>query len=112
MSSFHSSGEHLDYTPTEDTAAGSIRQVAGVAGIANVDLPADEVGALAIRGTVKVPNSGVAFIDGAIVGYDEAADEAVAAGGGDYDIGTSVGAAGTTDEVVVLLNARPTTDPV
>lgn len=105
MSYYHSSGEHLDYTPSADVPAGSIRQVAGVAGIANVALPADEVGALAIRGTVRVPNSGITFADGVVVGYDEAADEAVAAGTGDYDIGTSVGDVGTTDEVTVLLNA-------
>lgn len=106
MSYYHSSGEHLDYTPNADVTAGAIRRVGGQAGVANVDIPADTTGALAVRGTVKVPNSGIAFADGALVGYDEATDTAVATTTGDYDIGRAVGAHGAGDaEVVVLLNA-------
>lgn len=109
MSYYHSTGEHLDYTPNVDVPGGSIRQVAGKAGIANVDLPANEVGALCIRGTVKVISDGTnAFSDGEVVGYDESADRAVVAGGGDYNIGVSVGAVAATNglEVTVLLNGQ------
>lgn len=113
MNSYHSEGFHLDYTPEEDVPGGSIRQIAGQAGIANCDLEAGEVGALCVVGTVRVDKGAVEFLDGVTVGYDTATEQAVAAGTGDFDIGKAVGdwAAGAS-QVIVLLNAEGTIDAV
>lgn len=109
MSRFYQDGQHLDYTPDADVPGGAIRQIAGLAGIANVDIPADVTGALCVEGVVIVISDGTAaFAEGATVGYDESADRAVAAGAGDYDIGIALYAVAATDglEVKVALNKQ------
>ena len=105
MNHYHSDGKHLDYTPGSDVAAGTLVQVGGQAGIVDNDIQAGVLGAVTVRGTVKLDNSGVVFADGAVVGYDEAGNNAVAAAGGDFDCGKCVGGAAASEQVVVLLNA-------
>lgn len=104
MNHYHSDGKHLDYTPGSDISAGTLVQVGGQAGIVDNDIAANTLGAVTVRGTVKLDNSGVIFADGATVGYDASGNNAVAGGGGDFDCGTCVGGATASEQVVVLLN--------
>ena len=114
MSSYVQDGDNIDFTATDALVAGTLVQIAGLAGILN---PKPDGSAIAsgdlvsarVKGIVRIPNSGVAFADGGLVGYDQSADEAVATTTGDFDIGRAVGAfADSTATVDVLLNAYGT----
>ena len=109
MARYVQQGDKLDVTFGATTASGALISIAGKIGI--VDPKSDgsayesgEMGSATIVGVVELVNSGVVFADGATVGYDESADEAVAGGAGDLDAGTCVGGASATDPVRVLLN--------
>jgi len=109
MARYVQQGDKLDVLFGAQTATGALVEVAGKVGI--VDPKSDgslyeagELGSATIVGVVELVNSGVVFADGATVGYDASADEAVVAAGGDFDAGTCVGGAAASAPVRVLLN--------
>ena len=106
---YHQRGEHLDFTAVGDEVAGDLMQIGGGIGIVDPkpDGTAYEAGDLAsatVVGIVELDNSGVAFSDGDVVGYDATDKDAVVAAGGDFDVGTSVGDVGSSGKVLVWLN--------
>lgn len=110
MARYLQDSRHVNIQPVAQTAAGALVQIGSTVGI--VDSKPDgtpwesgELGSISIRCIAEVDNSGVVFAYGATVGYDETADEAVAAAGGDFDAGVCVnpGGATATDKVQVLL---------
>lgn len=76
-------GDAIDYTPTEDVAAGDVVILAGkLVGVAKLDIKAGELGALALTGVYEVAkSSGVAFAVGTEVGWNAADKQAVALAG-------------------------------
>ena len=82
---FQSDGFYLDYTPSSDVTAGDVVVIAGRAYVADDDIKADALGALARHGVYTVPkeaDGGVTFAAGAAVYWDDTNDLAVAADGG------------------------------
>lgn len=100
------SDEVLHWTADAAYTAGTlIQHDTGKIGVVVNDVESGAECALEIGVQVEVDNSGVIFAAGATVGYDQSADNAVAAAGGDFDIGKAVNAATATEKVLVLLNA-------
>ena len=98
-------GDTIDYTPTEDVAAGDVVILAGkLVGVAKLDIKQAELGALALTGVYEVAkSSGVAFAAGAEVGWNAADRQAVAAGAsGSVKIGHAVALAGASDPTVLV----------
>ncbi len=98
-------GDAIDYTPTEDVAAGDVVILAGkLVGVAKLDIKAGELGALALTGVYEVAkSSGVAFAVGTEVGWNAADRQAVAAGAsGSVKIGHAVSLAGASDPTVLV----------
>jgi predicted RecA/RadA family phage recombinase len=104
---YHSTGTHLDYTPVSAVSAGTLVTVANTTGIVNNDIAANELGAVCIRGTVRIDKaSATVFAAGDAVNYNESTKLAVttAIGAGVIAGGRAVTAAPSgTLEVVVLL---------
>ena len=50
-------GRTIDYTPSAFTAAGSVVVQGDLIGIANLDIPAGVLGALAVEGVFDVPKA-------------------------------------------------------
>ena len=110
MANFYQDARHVDIIPAAETAAGTFIALGGTVGIVDpkpdgTPWAAGELGSASIRCAVEVDNSGVVFAVGDTVGYSNANDNAVAALGGDLDIGVCInpGGAGATDKVIVLL---------
>ena len=106
---FHQDGKHLDFTAVGTEVTGDLIEIAGGVGIVDpkadgTDYEAGDLGSVTVYGIVELDNSGVAFSDGGLVGYDATAKDAVATTTGDFDVGTSVGDAGSSGKVLVWLN--------
>jgi len=100
MNEYSDHGVFADYTAGgTDVEPGDLVDGVGIGvGVADVLIPAGELGALRVAGVYKIDNpDDTAFAHGATVGWDATAKKAVVAGAGDYDIGTvySVYVAGT-----------------
>lgn len=98
-------GDAIDYTPTEDVAAGDVVILAGkLVGVAKLDIKQTELGALALTGVYEVAKSSdVAFAAGTEVGWNAADRQAVAAGAsGSVKIGHAVALAGASDPTVLV----------
>ena len=79
-------GNTIDFTPGSDVAAGDVVVQAGLVGVANRAILANELGALAIEGVFKFAKSNsVAFAVGVDVFWDVADSEATE----DEDTGTN-----------------------
>jgi predicted RecA/RadA family phage recombinase len=103
--SFHSEATHLDYTPTVLTPAGTIVLVGGKQGIVANEIEANTLGAVTIKGTVRLDKlSGTVFADGAAVNFDNSTGLAVttAVGGTIFAAGKCVGASGASGSVSVI----------
>lgn len=50
-------GNSIDYTPNTDVAAGSVVVQGDLVGVTKVDIPADALGALAVRGVFDFPKA-------------------------------------------------------
>mgnify|MGYP006298016387 CR=1 FL=1 len=78
-------GKTVDYTPLVDVDAGTPVQVAGVVGIAILDIAAGERGALALDGHFKGVKAAASVTAGEMVGWDADGDPAAGeAGTGAY----------------------------
>ncbi|MCG8521906.1 MAG: DUF2190 family protein [Pseudomonadales bacterium] len=54
---FIHNGDAIDYTPGEDTPAGTVVVVGELVGVAKVDIKAGELGALHVRGVFDFPKA-------------------------------------------------------
>lgn len=108
----------FDYTPDSAVSAGSVIAIAGLCGVANLDIAAGQLGALATTGIFAMAKVTGALSAGAVVGYDNDGDPlGGTAGSGavtstlgnvDFLCGTVIKAAAETDTtVLVAINAYP-----
>lgn len=112
MSRFHKDGNEINFVAAGTEVIGGLIQIAGTVGIVNpthdgANPSAGDDCVARIKGIVEVPNSGIAPADGTAIGYDQSADEAVAAAGGDFDIGHAVGAHTVNDAFIKVLLPGP-----
>ena len=99
------SADTVDYTPTSAVAAGSVVIQSGLVGVANLDIPANTLGALAVAGTFDFTKTTVAIAAGAKVYWNTTSSFATNVASGNTYIGIAaeaVASAGAT--VRVLLN--------
>ena len=107
MARFIHAGKTIDYTPTVDVTAGSVIVLGDLVCVANLDIPANTLGALTIEGVfdfTKAAGVGTAIAVGTKLYWDVADQEAKAddeTGANKY-IGKSVLAA-TDDDTTVRL---------
>ena len=98
-------GDSVDYTPTEDVAAGDVVAL-GVKffGVAKLDIKAGELGALAVTGIYEMTKAdGVAFDLGDEVAWDRTNKKAVAPGAsGSVKIGHAVAQSAASDATVFV----------
>ncbi len=98
-------GDAIDYTPGADVAAGTVVVLGDLVGFTKVDIKANQLDALAVRGVADFANAagaGVAFALGAKVYWDDTNNVAVTAdGGGTHKLlGKAVLAAADADATV------------
>ncbi len=94
----------IDYTPTSDVAAGDVLDCGTWVAVAEVPIPANTQGAMAIEGTfdfLKSTSEAIAF--GVPVTWNATAHQATASGAYDANIGLCVRAALAADTVVRVL---------
>jgi len=70
----YQAGDFLDYTPAAVKVAGEMVQVGGQAGMCATVIAASTLGALQVKGVIKVRAAAVTGGDGDIVGWDEDGD--------------------------------------
>jgi predicted RecA/RadA family phage recombinase len=96
-------GQTIDYTPTADIAAGEVVVQGDLVGVARLDIPAGNRGALAVEGVfdfAKATGTGTAIAVGAIVYWNDAANQATTSATGNKQLGKCVQAAGNNDATV------------
>ena len=110
-------GDRIDHTPSTDVLAGTIVRQQHLVGVADLDIPANRLGALSIRGLYQVSKKNEAIDAGQLVYWDangqpvwgepnSGAATATAADG--FLLGIAVGAAeaGARLVVVTLMQAE------
>lgn len=95
-------GECIDYTPEADVAAGDVVFIGPVAGIAKLDIKANELGALAITGVYEFAKATGAITAGASLYWDGENGEATATPNA-YYLGIAVASAGSSATTVCVL---------
>ncbi|RMF77610.1 MAG: DUF2190 family protein [Planctomycetota bacterium] len=98
-------GTTIDYTPGADVAAGDVVVQSELVGVANVDIPANTLGALAVSGVfdfAKQAGGGVTFAVGDLAYWDDTNNVAVTTSGAGANklIGKVVKAAADADATV------------
>jgi predicted RecA/RadA family phage recombinase len=96
-------GASIDYTPAADVAAGDVVVQGDLVAVAKQPIKANQLGALAVEGVcdfAKATGAGTAIAVGAIVYWDDAANQATTTAAGNKQIGKSVKAAGDNDATV------------
>ena len=96
-------GAAIDYTPTADVAAGDVVVQGDLVGVAKLDIKAGKLGALAVEGVfdfAKATGVGTAIAVGAILYWNDAANQATTSATGNKQIGKCVKAAGDNDATV------------
>ena len=88
-------GDLIDYTPAAAVSAGDVVVQGELVGVANIDIPANTLGALAVTGVIDFPKASgaaVTFAAGDLVYWDDTNDLAVAtaAAGANKQIGKAV----------------------
>jgi predicted RecA/RadA family phage recombinase len=102
-------GDHIDYVPAADVAAGEVVVIGELVGVAHAPIAAGELGALTVRGVfafAKATGGGTAIAAGAKVYWNDTDNVATtdAAGGSNKYLGKAVAAASdSVDRVLVLL---------
>lgn len=96
-------GASIDYTPGADVAAGDVVVQGDLVGVAKLDIKAGRLGALAVEGVfdfAKATGVGTAIAVGALVYWNDAANQATTVAAGNKQLGKSVRAAGDNDATV------------
>ena len=102
---FVAPGESIDYTPTSAVAAGSVVIQGSLVGVAKTDIPANQLGALAVSGLFDVKKHTVAIDAGAKVYWNTTSSYATNVASGNTLIGLAAEAvASGAATVKVLLN--------
>ena len=99
-------GESIDYTPSANVAAGDVVIIGEIVGIAKLDIPANELGAIAVTGVFDMVKASGEITAGATVYWDASAKNVTTTASENTAIGKAVAAAESADVTVrVLLNA-------
>jgi len=96
-------GEAIEYTPSVDTAAGTVVVIDSLIGVTKLDIPAGVLGALAMIGVfdvVKAAGAGTAFTMGQEVYWNDTAKVATIDPTGNKLLGKAVADAGDDDVLV------------
>jgi len=98
-------GDCIDYTPSADVAAGDVVVQGELVGIAKLDIAADALGALAVKGVFDLPKAtggATAITVGSQVYWDAGASVVTtnAAAGANKLLGKSIKAAADADATV------------
>jgi predicted RecA/RadA family phage recombinase len=96
-------GDSIDYTPGADVAAGDVVVQGDLVGVAVRPIAANTLGALAVTGVfdfAKATGGGSAIAMGAIVYWDDAANQANTTSAGNKLLGKVVRAAADADTTV------------
>lgn len=67
-------GKYQDYTPAAAVVAGQMLNIAGMAAMAATAIAASTLGAIQVKGVLKISAAAVAGIKGQVVGWDEDGD--------------------------------------
>ncbi len=101
---YYQRGEAIDYTPEADVAAGTIVQIGNLIGVTKLDIPADDLGALALVGVYTLATGGTDVSAGDEVYVDLSAQTVCASTTeGAVKFGYAVDDADTTDATVHVL---------
>lgn len=105
MKNFYKPGQMITVVAGTDQEAGKVYQVGALIGVAANTVKSGEENELALSGAYYIPNpDSVAIAQGALVGYNLAANKITAAGAGDYDIGHAFKTIpASTDDAIVRL---------
>jgi len=96
-------GCSVDYTPPADIAVGTVVVQGELVGVAKQAITANTTGSLALRGVFDVAKAtgvGTAISAGALVYWDDAANQATTVSTGNKLLGKSIKAAGDSDATV------------
>jgi predicted RecA/RadA family phage recombinase len=100
-------GDHIDYVPTADVAAGQVVIIGELVGVAHAPIAAGELGALTVRGVfafAKATGGGTAIAAGTKVYWNDTTNVATTEATGNVYLGKAVAAASdSADRVLVLL---------
>ena len=97
-------GESIDYIPQTDTEAGAVVFLGKLAGITKLDIPAGELGAIAVVGVFSILKAAGAVAAGDGIYWDEVAGKATTTPNTKY-LGVAIEAAASdADTVKVLIN--------
>jgi predicted RecA/RadA family phage recombinase len=100
---FVHAGASIDYTPAADVAAGDVVVQGDLVGVAKLDIKAGQLGALAVEGVfdfAKATGAGTAIAVGAVVYWNDSANQATTTATGNKLIGKCIKAAGDNDASV------------
>jgi len=96
-------GDMIDYTPSSDVSAGDVVVQNDLVGIALQDIPANTLGALAVRGVFQMPKAtgaGTAIPAGSKVYWDATNQQVTTDSTDNTYLGKTVAAAGDSDATV------------
>ena len=103
QATFVQDGASLDYTPGADVAAGDVVVQGDLVGVAKLDIKTGRLGALAVGGVfdfAKATGGATAIAMGAIVYWNDAANQATTTSAGNKLLGKVVRAAADADATV------------
>lgn len=103
QATFVHEGDFIDHTPGADLAAGDVVVQGELVGVATRPIPADTPGGLAVEGVfdfAKATGGGTAVTAGALVYWDDTANQATTTATGNKLLGKCVRAAADADTAV------------
>jgi predicted RecA/RadA family phage recombinase len=101
QATFVHEGGTVDYTPAADTAAGDVVLQGDLVGVANLDIKAGRLGALAVTGVFDMAKqAALAIAVGVFVYWDNAAKVVTTMAGGNKLLGKAIRAAAAADATV------------
>lgn len=96
-------GASIDYTPVADVATGDVVVQGDLVGVAKLDIKANKLGALAVEGVfdfAKATGAGTAIAVGAMVYWNDTANQATTTATGNKPLGKCIKAASDSDAAV------------
>ena len=99
---YYQKGDSIDYTPEANVAAGDVVFLGDLVGVANLDIKAGELGALALSGVYRVVKDSETADAGAPVDWNAESGQATFTQGSNKRMGTLVADAATEDAVCLV----------
>ncbi|MDR0337075.1 MAG: DUF2190 family protein [Planctomycetaceae bacterium] len=93
-------GKAIDYTPTEDTPAGSVVMIGDIVGITKLDIAANTLGALHLVGVYDIEKASGAIDMGTIVYWDSTAQNVTTTNTNNSFLGVVIKDAAASDSTI------------